>query len=408
MLQNRFLILLGACFLASSAAWADDLGYVDCSKHPQNTEVLAKAGKTPEVVTSLPCGERFTILLSGTFFSRIQTKDGKVGFVHSYVISRDVSAASPRKPAPAQVVASPERASAPAATAVQLKAPKPGPAPAPATSAAAVEPKPATPASPEPAPAQAPASASNAPAASAPAVEPKPAAPAPLEAAPAQPAPAQPPAPTSDAPAASASAAQPEPATPAPPPPAPAKPIVHPPRSAASGPIFGSRYPRGRTVPMVELFGGFAYARLISGGYGTNIYGGLGSFGWNATSWLQVVADTSYNVVTVSGTKTVLYGNHFGPRIFHRKRSIWAPSPFVEALVGGSRVDTTTAGVKTSDQGFSFKVGGGLDIRPSRHIEVRVFNVDYYRTSFASTTNPHQNNYWASAGFVLRFLGGAQ
>src|SRR5690242_4661697 len=34
MLRNRLLILLGACFLLSSAALADDTGYIDCSNHP--------------------------------------------------------------------------------------------------------------------------------------------------------------------------------------------------------------------------------------------------------------------------------------------------------------------------------------------------------------------------------------
>ena len=161
---------------------------------------------------------------------------------------------------------------------------------------------------------------------------------------------------------------------------------------------------------MLEFFGGYAYARLDNGGSGININGGLGSFGVNIKSWLQIVGDTSYSVTTVSGTKTVLYGNHFGPRIYHRARLRWGASPFFEAFVGGTRVDTTVTGTyasKTSDNSFSIKAGGGLDIKPSRHVEIRVFDVDYYRTSFTSATNPHQNNYWASAGVVLRFLGGS-
>jgi len=39
----------------------------------------------------LPCGERFTILLNGFIFSRIQTKDGKIGYVYSNLISPDHS-----------------------------------------------------------------------------------------------------------------------------------------------------------------------------------------------------------------------------------------------------------------------------------------------------------------------------
>jgi hypothetical protein len=163
-----------------------------------------------------------------------------------------------------------------------------------------------------------------------------------------------------------------------------------------------------RRLPLIELFGGYGFARLDGGG-GTwsNLNGALGSFGWNVKPWLQIVADTSYDVVTVSGTKTVLYGNHYGPRLFGRMRNRWGITPFVEGLVGGSRADVTvsgTGGYATSVNSISYKVGGGLDIKPSRHFEIRLLDVDYYRTSFG--TNVHQNNYWASAGIVIRLFGG--
>jgi hypothetical protein len=134
----------------------------------------------------------------------------------------------------------------------------------------------------------------------------------------------------------------------------------------------------------------------------------MGSFGWNFKPWLQIVGDSSYNFVTISGTKNILYGNHFGARYFYRKHGPWGITPFVEALVGGSRADTTVSGVggyTTSTNCLSYKVGGGLDIHPSRHWEIRVLDFDYYRTSFG--TNVHQNNYWASTGIVLRFFGGS-
>ncbi len=157
---------------------------------------------------------------------------------------------------------------------------------------------------------------------------------------------------------------------------------------------------------MLDLFGGYAFARLSSAGTGTNLHGALGSIAWNARPWLQIVADSSYSVVTTNGIKSVLYGNHYGPRLFRRGRNRWGATPFVEALVGGSRADTTisgTGGYTTSNSTISYKVGGGLDINPSRHLQIRLFDVDYYRTSFG--TNLHQNNYWASTGIVLRLFG---
>ena len=143
-----------------------------------------------------------------------------------------------------------------------------------------------------------------------------------------------------------------------------------------------------------------------SGYSSTNFNGALGSFGYNIKPWLQLVGDSSYSFVTVNGTKNVLYGNHYGPRYVYRSLSRWHITPFAEAFVGGSRADTTISGSPTTSQNcISFKVGGGIDYRPTRRWEVRLFDFDYYRTSFG--TDLHQNNYWISSGVVLRLFGGS-
>lgn len=435
MRRSRLPILLGACLSMASVTWADDLGYIDCTKHPENTQVQAKASRTQEIVTSLPCGERFTILATGYFFSRIETQDGKVGYVYSNLVSREDPDAAPRQSSAAKAKAAPPLAAArafsawaPRAAAAESKpavatpraparAPnastpatvvesQPGPAPSapesttPAPSANAAESKPAASTQPEPVPVQAaPAQA----AAPAPAAE-APAAPV----AESKPAPAQAPTATSNVPAPSATAAQPEPAAPAQPQPRPQPTPVQPseeaPRAAAPRADFGRPIPRLSREPMAEFFGGYAFARLGGSGYGSNIHGALGSFGWNVRPWLQMVADTSYSVATVSGTKTVLYGNHFGPRVLFRPRNRLGATPFVEFLFGGSRVDTTpSGGSRVSVNGFSLKAGGGLDWKLSPHVTVRLFDADYYRTPFLTGA---QNNYWVSSGIVLRLFGG--
>jgi hypothetical protein len=402
MVRNRLLILLGGCFLAASAAWADDVGYVDCSNHSDDIQVFGKARKSTDVVASLPCGERFTILVYGFVFSRIQTRDGKVGYVYSNLIAVDravnpvlqpassrtpvyrprtpettASVAQPNPPAPAQpqpAPAQPESAQ-PAATQPDVRISS-----APETTATVVQPDPPAPAQPQPAATQPDVRTSSAPETTATVVQPDPSAAA-------QPQP---------------TGAQPEPAQPVPA--EAAAPAIRP---ADSGTGWERPRPSLRTAPLMEVYGGYAFARLVSGGTGTNLNGVLGSFGYNIKPWLQLMADSSYNVVTSSGTKSVLYGNHFGPRFFRRGRNRWAATPFVEALVGGSRADTTVSGAggyKTSQNCFSIKAGGGVDIHPSRRIDIRLFDVDYYRTSFG--TNLHQNNYWVSTGIVLRLFGG--
>jgi hypothetical protein len=448
MLCKRLLILLGWYFLMTSAAWADDVGYVNCSSHSEDTQVFGKPRKTPDVVAAIPCGEHFAVLVYGFIFSRIQTRDGKIGYIYSSLISVDRSGTSVLQPASERVPVPRSNVPQTTATATQANPTKPTlPEPAaaqPATAqvtptastaaptvtsnvpvaaatvaqenptmtaqpqTAAVQPKPAqvTPA----ASATAPAATSNVSVTTETAVQSNSATVTQPSAVPAQVAPvapASPAEPPSNVAETVATAAQPSPATVAQPQPAPAEPAAPAIRDTSARTTWEKPVPgaRGKTS-LVELFGGYAFARMQSGGTGTNFNGGLGSFGWNFKPWLQLVADTSYSVVTVSGTKNVLYGNHFGPRYFHRGRNRWGVTPFVEALVGGSRADTTVSGAggyKTSENCFSIKAGGGLDIHPSRHLEIRLFDVDYYRTSFG--TNLHQNNYWASTGIVLRLFG---
>jgi hypothetical protein len=426
MLRKRLLVLLGVCFLMGSAAWADDLGYVDCASHPDAAQVYAKARQTPDVVASVSCGERFTILVYGFIFSRVQTRDGKIGYVYSNLISVDHSGASVPQPVAARgtAAASPsvtmaaERTSVPRTPAINaqpapqtaqrdpvtfsqqqpapvqpapvpvaLAAPATAPAPEPASkvpesAAATVAPSPAPPAEPQPAPVL-PSAAQVEAATSSSAIQPAPNVPETAAAAP-QPSP-------------DPAAAQPQPESAEPPAPPVRSANV---RSTWEKPVPGAG---SRRNFLLELFGGFSYAGLNSGGTMTNFLGGMGSFGYNMTSWLQIVGDSSYNTVTVSGAKNVLYGNHFGPRFFYRRPNRWGITPFAEALVGGSRLDSTITGYKTSSNCISYKAGGGVDIRASRHFEIRLLNVDYYRTSFG--TNTTQNYYTASAGIILRLFG---
>lgn len=466
MLRTRLLLLLAGSLLVASAALAGETGYIDCSKYPDTVQVLDKGGKTSGVVADLPCGERFTVLARGEFYSQIQTKDGKVGYIYTYLISRDTSAAPASQPSTAQA-AKPASSPAPAIASDFKVISVPKAQAAPVASAPASQPAPAAPAQPvqssisvaasastaQPAPVAAAPSApsTTSPAPSVAVEQPKPSAPAQTEAAPSAPAPGasapqpaaaspapsvqaapvspapapvveqpktispaqvEPPAssPATPAPAASSSnapaapAAQPEPpagVTPQPQP-APASPVVEAPQIQPSRRRARAPFPNEEPgVPMIELFAGYGFTRF-GGGTGTNLNGALGSFGFNMKPWLQIVGDLSYNFVTISGTKTVLYGDHFGPRIYLRSRSAHGPIPFVEGLIGGSRVDATTAGTTTSQNGLTYKGGGGVDLNISRHLSARLVNADYYRVPFLTSS---QNNYSFSAGIIFRFGG---
>jgi hypothetical protein len=471
MLRNRWLMVMGVCLVAASGAWADDVGFVDCSKNADATQVFGKPRKTPDVVASLPCGERFTILVYGFYFSRIQTKDGQVGYIYSSLIVQDRGATSLQPAVTVQPAAQPkvqttgQSASQPTPSlqvaSEKTKIPRSTPFDAQPTATPAVPPA-ATGSAPTGA---AEASASRAAAADASTGSPNGAGTAAAGAQPgasatvepqtatdqaatdqasaqptsAQPAvttapvfttpPTAPTTPNADAaetpgnaaqpaanpaveaqPEAAQPPAQPEPAAAAA---APAQPASIQPAAPSIRPVetrdrWEKPQPSGRQAPLLEVFGGFAFGRMGGGGTSSNLIGGLGSISWNANSWLQVSADTSYNLETDGNTKTVLYGNHYGPRFYYRRRNRWNIMPFAEALIGGSDEKTTVSGsggsVTSTGSQISYKVGGGMDMRPTRRWEIRLFDVDYYRTAFG--TNEHQTNYWISAGVVLRLFGG--
>jgi hypothetical protein len=456
MLRIRLLIVLGACFLAASGAWADEIGFVDCSKGGDSTQIFGKPRRSPDVVASLPCGERFTILVYGFYFSRIQTKDGQIGYIYSSLISQDRGATS-LQPA-ASTPQTGQQAPALQTAAEKTKIPRSTPFDAQPTAATAAQAQPTAPpasvqaaqvpaASAQPAATDVAASSAAAPAsstvgttsvgtaatvaqpASNAAVEPQSASVQPASAQPAaaQPAsapaavftapPTAPPTPNADAPetvppapqpSSDASSAQPEPAAATPAQPPAAKPVTPAVRPVDMKDSWEKPRPSVRSAPLLELYGGFAYSRMGGTGFGSNSIGGMGSIGWNAKSWLQVTADTSYNFETIGTTKNVLYGNHYGPRFFYRMRNRWGITPFGEALVGGSDLKTTVSGsggyTASTGSMLSYKVGGGVDIHPSKRWEFRLIDVDYYRTGFG--TNAHQTNYWISTGIVLRLFGG--
>jgi hypothetical protein len=155
---------------------------------------------------------------------------------------------------------------------------------------------------------------------------------------------------------------------------------------------------RGMTI---ELGGGYDYTQFNAGSGWPNVNGYYGSIGINITRWLQVYGDGAEQFGSISNGNTRIFGDHGGARFYERPRYSMF-NPFGEVLAGVSRLDLNYPSFqeKYSENGFSFKVGGGLDLNVGRHWSIRAFDADYYRTPFLQT---HQNNLWLSAGVVLKF-----
>lgn len=165
----------------------------------------------------------------------------------------------------------------------------------------------------------------------------------------------------------------------------------------------------------VELFGGYSHLKL--GGAPSNI--GSSSNGWVGGAYLHLLgpwgmeADFSnhYGVspsVPANGSTYFVPGftEMYGPRF---TLALPRVHPFVHALFGtvhGTAEIPSSAfppGPPTTpitENAFGMAFGGGLNVKATRHIWLRLIQVDYLRAQF---TNNDQNDTRISAGLVFRF-----
>jgi hypothetical protein len=124
---------------------------------------------------------------------------------------------------------------------------------------------------------------------------------------------------------------------------------------------------------------------------------------------LTGVADVSLehaSNVLGSGSSLTLSSYMAGPR-FRLLRS-WnhrphTPEPFAQILLGAAHAGGGAAGAGDRTYVFAARAGGGMDVKLAGGFAVRLFQVDYYLTDFANSTNNHQNNLLISAGLVYRW-----
>jgi opacity protein-like surface antigen len=205
------------------------------------------------------------------------------------------------------------------------------------------------------------------------------------------------------------------------------------------------------STPKVQVFGGYSLVHAGMGGLTgpavdsalgapSGTFGVASSFnGWNAeaqynvTRWLGIVADfggrygtpiSASSASGVSGLPTLSgYSLLFGPVLSCKTKA--RMSPFVHALFGWDRASLTgstlsglpSSSADTTYTDFAMALGGGLDYKLSRHLAVRVGQLDYLYTGhdlnsfYGSAFGPgrfqglasHENNLRFSTGIVLRF-----
>lgn len=167
--------------------------------------------------------------------------------------------------------------------------------------------------------------------------------------------------------------------------------------------------------PKAEFYTGFTYLRIPPPGHvnAYNAVGGIGQFQYNINEAIGVVADlggvTNGNITghgfTFPGDQTQ-FNYLFGPRVTYLKTHKF--QPFAHFLVGGvhnarsfsvpnsaipvnpivPRGVTVEPGAthtkyRSTQNAFSYALGGGLDIAVLHSLSIRPFEIDYMPTKFS-------------------------
>lgn len=190
-------------------------------------------------------------------------------------------------------------------------------------------------------------------------------------------------------------------------------------------------------VPKMETYLGYNFVRFNpNSAYvpSFNSNGGGGQFAYNFNKWIGGVVDigaVNKGRINQQDIDVTVLNFVAGPRITWRNESKF--QPFGQVLFGGARSAASTeisllpgggiippgiivpgdlpvsARLTTSRTGFAMLVGGGLDIRLSKHIAFRPFELDYFLARLPNDFTGHDNNlnnFRYSAG--VNFLFGAR
>ena len=151
-------------------------------------------------------------------------------------------------------------------------------------------------------------------------------------------------------------------------------------------------------TPEVEVFGGYSNLVANVSAPSFNLNGFDVSVAENVNSWFGGALDFTSHFGTEAGNKVNTQTVTYGPVFSYRKH----PSvvPFAHCLLGTVRGSSDYLNISKPAWQFVVVAGGGLDVKLTDRVALRLFQADYVMTSFSSS---HQDNVRLSAGIVLRF-----
>lgn len=109
--------------------------------------------------------------------------------------------------------------------------------------------------------------------------------------------------------------------------------------------------------------------------------------------------------ISSSGVNLTMVTTTFGPRYTwshpSQKLVVFGHGLIGEAF-GLDSVFPSPRGTETDFNAFALQVGGGVDLRISKHFGLRAVQADWVRTQFPNSTTNVQNNLRLGAGIVFR------
>lgn len=164
---------------------------------------------------------------------------------------------------------------------------------------------------------------------------------------------------------------------------------------------------QGNGGTVVDVFAGYSLVHTEPGAQLStfNANGGVASVALNFSNWLAGVVEaggvhtSNINSADVDATAVTVMA---GPKImlFHRS----AFTPFGQVLFGFIHTNPGYSQQPISHNTFAAAPGVGLDWNVTRHVGLRLAQVDYLFTRMPATTGQvNWNNFRYSAGIIVRF-----
>lgn len=147
-------------------------------------------------------------------------------------------------------------------------------------------------------------------------------------------------------------------------------------------PASAQEHPKG------ELFGGYQFTHLNPD---INANGWNASIAGNVNNWLGVAADVSGAYKNGGKLHTLMVGPVFSLR---KSENV---TPFAHVLVGAG----FASGGGSTSTAFATAIGGGMDVKVSEHVAVRLIQADWLL--FRSGGETDKKSARVSAGLVFRF-----